>query len=70
MIQEVTGYQAEILNIEEVKLPELQRDLARLQSSDGFLDEVDSLILESLIDYFKTTSDSPLDKVSGRRKAS
>ena len=47
-IKEVAGYEAEICQIEELKLPQLHR--ARLQSTDGF--SMDSLLLDAWIEYF------------------
>ena len=57
-MMEVSAYQAEILYIEEVKLPELQRDLARLQSSDGW-DQVQTLKMPSLIVSMDTSKVPP-----------
>ena len=53
-IKQVAGYEAEILQIEEFKLPQLQRNISRLHLSDGSGYEVDSLILESWTEYFNT----------------
>ena len=51
-IKKVAEAEAEIRQIEEFKIPELQRNISRLHSSDELGYEADSLKLESYLEYF------------------
>ena len=50
-IKEVAEYEAEIRQIEEFKIPEFQRNMSRLQSSDDFSIDLE---FESWLEYFNT----------------